>query len=475
MRATMFTFRWSTLTVLTVVLVLRFAGVASAADKVTLDKPVTVVGKKLDKSKFAGRVISYDDDGFEIRVKADETQTIEWKDLDAKTQYAVRNLTTPAKDAEAHVELGRAMLQVEGGKEFSEKAFATAIKLDPGLKDKVEQVKKEVADAPPTSKKKDSDKSEDMSGSKDGKPPEEEKSMRDAGPKMVGGANKKFWGPQTEEEQAAAVEELKQFAAKTSTTMKKNDLRLIETTYFLFYSDLDPQEAKNWSGLLDRMYGKLGVMFAVEKKVNIWRGKGLVFVFKAANDYRKFQLLMHDTDPGTSADVSRVRDGMVHIAFYRQPNQLEFAHVLVHESVHGFVHRYKTPVPVPSWVNEGLAEWISTQLLIDKMPNRPKEVKYSAQQGLRQYQGYQGMFEAEHIEGWQYPVSEMITTYMIERDTPGYVAFIKGIKEGLSVDESMEKRYKKSRERVVAGIQRGDAGQDQLITRARGRRTPCKL
>ena len=55
--------------------------------------------------------------------------------------------------------------------------------------------------------------------------------------------------------------------------------------------------------------------------------------------------------------------GDVHIAFYRQPNDFDSAHVLVHESVHGFVHRYRSPLDIPSWANEGLAEAIATDMV----------------------------------------------------------------------------------------------------------------
>ena len=178
---------------------------------------------------------------------------------------------------------------------------------------------------------------------------------------------------------------LKEFAEETKQKMNK-DLELYETTFFLFYSDLDKREAKNWAGVLDRMYGMLADLFAIDRKTNIWRGKALVFVFREAADYRRFQIAMHDTDPGTTLGMSHgFGDGMVHIAFFRQKEELDFLHLLVHESVHGFVHRYKTPARVPSWANEGLAEWISNQFVAEQekrlfgQTRREKKSRYNAQ------------------------------------------------------------------------------------------------
>lgn len=411
--------------------------------------PVTVTGKKLDKSKFSGRAISYDDAGFELRVKADATETIAWADLDAKTHFVVRKSLLDPKDALAHVELGRTLLALKDGKDWAEKSFAVALKLDPTLKEQIAEIRKDVAESSAELMKSDKDAGRESGRIKGGEAPAPEEGTSRTGPEMVGGVEEQFWGAQTEEQQAAAVAELKAFAAETQQTMGK-PLTLIETKFFLFYSDLDAQEAKNWSGLLDRMYGMLADLFGVDRKTNIWRGKGLVFVFRSQGDYIKFQTQMHQTDPGTSIGMCHTYgNGIVHIAFFRQSDELQFAHVLVHESAHGFVHRYKSPHRIPSWINEGLSEWLANALLIDKRPNRQKTIRYNAQYWLRQFRGLGGFFEAQHIDGWQYPVAEMMTTFMIERNKRGYVGFINGIKDGQAWEDALKTKYKSTREALV--------------------------
>jgi hypothetical protein len=427
------------------ILVVLTAGWAAlvVAEKVTLEKSVPVAGKKANQEKLSGRIVSYDDAGFELKVKGDETETVAWDDLDTKTQYAVRRSLIRVKDAPAHIALGQTMLGLKGGKEFAEKAFALALKIDPSTKAAIEEAKKLAATRPTTKPavEKKIDPGE--------KPAMTENDANAAGPQMVGGVEKNFWGEQTPEQQEAAIAELKAFAAKTEKTLGKS-LKLNETNYFLFYSDLDDREAKNWAGLLDRMYGMLAKLFGVEPKTNIWRGKALVFVFRSSSDYRRFQSSMHQTDAGSTLGMCHTYgNGLVHIAFYRPDKELEFAHVLVHESVHGFIHRYKSPGRVPSWANEGLAEWIATQLLIDKRPNHAKDVRYAAQYWLREYGGLHGFFDTDHIEGWQYPVAEMMTTFMMSESKKNYVAFIDGIKDGLTPEESLRTKYKAPRDRLI--------------------------
>src|SRR4051794_18139660 len=108
--------------VVAIVLIVPFAGAAHAADKVTLEKSVAISGKKADKTSFAGRVVAYDDDGFELRTKSGEVENVRWDDLDAKTHYVVQKNLIDPKDAEAQMRLGRELLGVEGGKEYSDKA-----------------------------------------------------------------------------------------------------------------------------------------------------------------------------------------------------------------------------------------------------------------------------------------------------------------------------------------------------------------
>ncbi|HXE55660.1 MAG TPA: hypothetical protein VN541_21730 [Tepidisphaeraceae bacterium] len=266
--------------------------------------------------------------------------------------------------------------------------------------------------------------------------------------RMAGAQTAEPWPKLSAQQQAEAISQLKDFANQTQSTLKR-PLNAFETKYFLFCSDLKPQEAQNWAGLLDRMYVKLAEMFAVPKGENIWRGKALIFVFSRADDYRRYEKEMMHTDPtGTAGMCHASSNGIVRIAFYRQKDALNFAHVLVHESVHGFLHRYRTPVNIPSWANEGLAETIATDLV--PQSGRRNEVITQARENMRQHGGDLGeFFTTDHIEGWQYPVAETLCTFMIQNGKRNYVNFINGIKDGLSWRDSLDEKYQAPVERLV--------------------------
>jgi hypothetical protein len=256
------------------------------------------------------------------------------------------------------------------------------------------------------------------------------------------------WPRLDDAEQAKAVADLKDYAQTTAAELDF-PLRMFETNFFLFYSDLPELEAKKWAGLLDKMYERLSEMFGVQKGENIWRGKGLVFVFSKADAYRKYEREMLHTDPtGTAGMCHSSPNGFVRIAFYRQKDELIFAHVLVHESVHGFIHRFRTPVLVPSWANEGLAETIATELV--PQTGRRERVKNIARQWLKLHESRVGeFFSLEHIEGWQYPVAETLCAYMIQANKQKYVAFIRSLKEGVPWETALATEYGAKTDRLL--------------------------
>ena len=262
-----------------------------------------------------------------------------------------------------------------------------------------------------------------------------------SGPRDSGDVDPAFWGHLTEDQEAEAIASLKKFAEKSAGTLK-HPMQLQESRYFLFYSDLQGIEAVRCVQLLDRMYGKLSDLFGLKKDENLWRGKSLVFAFARVEDYRLYERLVENNDPGSSFAMTHCfGDGMVHTAFYRYPDSTQFEHLLVHESVHGFLHRYRSPYRIPSWANEGLADEAASELIPDKP--RARFMLGLPRAGLEKHGASVGdFFTVRHIDGWQYPVAETLSGWMIQKNKQGYLGFINGIKDGQAWDESLKKNFK---------------------------------
>src|SRR5918993_599414 len=111
------------------------------ASGVTLDKPVPVGTTKSDKSKVAGRVASFDEQGFEVLDAKDKATTVAWSELPARNAYDVFDRLLTKGTADQWLTAGRVLYHLPEGKPHGEKAFARALRLDPKLKDQVEKAK----------------------------------------------------------------------------------------------------------------------------------------------------------------------------------------------------------------------------------------------------------------------------------------------------------------------------------------------
>src|SRR5439155_24752798 len=179
-------------------------------------------------------------------------------------------------------------------------------------------------------------------------------------------------------------------------------------------SDMRPDDARRWASVLDGMYAKLSDLFAIPKDTNIWRGKAEVFVFALKEDFTKFEKNQTKQEPKENvAGLCHPQpNGDVRGVFYRQPDDLRFARVLVHESVHGFVHRLKSPTPVPTWANEGLAEYVSFDLVPHVGVTAASNA--DAKASLQSHKDMAPFFAAGELEDWQYPVARTLRQYMIQ-------------------------------------------------------------
>jgi hypothetical protein len=411
----------------------------------TVDPPLRYRIVKLDRTEVAGLITSYDDTGVTVMDAKKQEHAVSWEEMPPDMNVTLHERLWRNASGEDWLNLGKKLSGLPGGKDAANRAFGKALRTDKNLKDQVEAARKEARVAPVATRQ--TPPALTSTPPPMDQVPTTERSPFDprdpqkkiVGPQKSGAVDVSAWGPLSPQQQADAVAKLKQFAADAAKAMNLN-LASYETQYFLFYSDLPPADAQRWAGMLDQMYGRLSVLFAINKGENIWHGKALVFVFSREEDYLKFQMKVHKTmAAGTAGMCHTFGSGDVHIAFYRQPNDLDFAHVLVHESIHGFLHRYRSPVDVPSWLNEGLAEAIAADMVPRKGLTQASLA--DARQELQTRKSLEGMLQADAIVAWQYPVARTLTEFMIRQNKQGYVEFINAIKDGEKWEEALANKY----------------------------------
>ena len=208
-------------------------------------------------------------------------------------------------------------------------------------------------------------------------------------------------------------------------------------------TDLTSAEADGYIAYLDAMYAELCKAFGLPTEKNIWAGKCVVFAFRDKETYLAFESQIMKLQPASIATLKgsaiRTQTATVIFAGYKGNNDF-FGHVLVHETSHGFVHRYMSSARAPSWLNEGMADWLADKVVGGKkIPNRQR--MSAAQVKLKNDWG--DVLNIPRITGEQYGICSVLVEILVAKDRGkgNFKEFFDGMKEGQSAQEALKEYF----------------------------------
>lgn len=255
------------------------------------------------------------------------------------------------------------------------------------------------------------------------------------------GANPQAWPAETSSSMHAALADA---ATVTNQALAAAKLRmkLNQNALFLLYSDLPEGETRKWARRFQGIYeGMAAAFIGPNAKGSIWHGKAVVLLFKTRDEYVRYHQAAHKYDVGSSSGLCSSRsDGMVEISMFQEgKDDASTEYVLYHEFAHGFVHRYQSPVPVISWANEGLAEYMAMRFTgVNHGGSWSTVASIGA---LKKNGSFEDFFAAKQIQGKHYGVAGDITRMMVECDPRRYGAFLAWLKRGAEPDAALRKSY----------------------------------
>src|SRR5664280_1870861 len=136
-------------------------------------------------------------------------------------------------------------------------------------------------------------------------------------------------------------------------------MQLQETRHFLFLSTLSPPQAAVYVPYLDAMHDELCQAYGIKDRDKVWLGKAVVVAFGWPDDFVQFQQVFfhYDVPQNIQGLANNGRHGDVVIACHCGTDPFYFGSLLVHETTHGFNYRYRSAQKLPSWLDEGIADW----------------------------------------------------------------------------------------------------------------------
>jgi hypothetical protein len=236
--------------------------------------------------------------------------------------------------------------------------------------------------------------------------------------------------------------------------------QLFETDHFLFVSNIPRQQVAPYIASLDRMYDWMCQLYGVPRDHKVWLGgKAPIFAFLEHDQFSAFEDRFYPEARESFHTLANIyglshlnANGEVVISCYRGNDPNDFAQMLIHETSHGFIHRYKTKVRLPNWVDEGMADLIGAELVPASTAVKNREIQ--ALQTLSQRPALGGMFKAERIEAWQYGVASNLSRFMLQSNRENYVRFIENLKAGDKWEAALKDAYGGTPEQLLESYAR---------------------
>jgi hypothetical protein len=247
-------------------------------------------------------------------------------------------------------------------------------------------------------------------------------------------------------EQAAANRKRAEDIAKSIKSYAPK-MHLVETEHFLIFTERSGKDDKLLSGICESMYRALCKQFDIPASQNIWAGKCPIYVFDDHKRCFKFILSIQQQPTEAAGFQVQFPDGFCFIVMSPAETQKQFNEVLVHEGTHAFLGRYLTNRNIPRWVNEGLAEYMTTKLVTQSRAEKISRIVTRKAGRDEADLGY--IFKGEIRGTFDYGIAHSIVQFMIARKPKGFVRFIRLMKEGESESEALKTSFGVTHEKLL--------------------------
>ena len=108
-----------------------------------------------------------------------------------------------------------------------------------------------------------------------------------------------------------------------------------------------------------------------------------------------------------------------------------FAVILVHETSHGFIHRYKSTIHIPPWINEGIADWVAGTV-VGKLDDEVRRRQFDAVDDIRTvgHARRQLLRRRRRSHRRQYGTASSLVEILLRIDGKKYRKLIDNIRKG---------------------------------------------
>lgn len=421
---------------------LMLVGWCDAAQAGPLERPrqvvVTVDGRTVMKAK----VVWWDQTG----VMMDDQQKVRWSELPAPDAWHLCAQLVNVDSAEDWLTMAKALGELPDGKEWSRRAAHWSFWLSAQTTIDAAKLMKKMGgsvdpklNAPP--KEVVLDEANGVEGKEQGDP---EREWNPAAP----------WPLLTAQEQADAVAELKADMIRLGDAVKKT-LNLAENDFFLFYTDMDLNDAQVLLEAVTMTYQSMLATFDMPPAENVFWGKCVIIHCGSYEMFAEVQKRRFGSGAVQHmGGMTHRRGPQVHVVTWQYPDESKLHATIPHEIVHAFMARYRTARELPLWLEEGLADYVASIVMVDSpmdKERRPTGVNFIKTIGpvnaildMRcTHDGWPGPRNAGYAVGY------LMVELMFQRDAGAALRCIRAIKDGKPWETALEEDFGLTRDELV--------------------------
>ena len=135
-------------------------------------------------------------------------------------------------------------------------------------------------------------------------------------------------------------------------------LQTLGSAHFEVAFTLPPAQGKGYAALCERAYGRFCDILNVPDGEAVWDGKCKVFLFGTPAEFVRFAVALGGPAVAQSGGFARPtkREPLIVMPMYGQ-ERVHLEQVLIHEMTHVFLQLYRKEVNLPTWLQEGCAQF----------------------------------------------------------------------------------------------------------------------
>lgn len=391
--------------------------------------------------RVAGVLLAHDKDSLTVRRQDGETVDLTWDDPTPISAYHLRRRLVDLDQAQSHWELGVFLLR-RGEADQARREFTLAESMDSAY---AERIAEALADPQAFD---DSGKRVGEAGAEPGPEDADEGAVAPPPAEPVAEDEVIRFEPVTPAQAEAGHARAVEMAEACRRTITEN-LHAIETEHFMIFSEWNRSNDRALRDISERMYAAMCRQFDIDPNDNIWVGKCPIFVFWEREHFQRFaaEVCGAPNMAGAGGFQSQSGDGWCYIVTINRSNRTQFLSTLVHEASHAFLGRYISNRFVPSWLNEGIAEYMAATVVEGSGENR----LYidSTRQALRDGGDIRYIFGPWRLDPMYYGLAQSLVRYLIHRDREAFIEMIRLIKTGSTDDEALAEAYGLTKDELV--------------------------